>query len=641
MFKNIVKRMLSGDNYLRVSSLRYLPRWLVFIIDIFLIFSSLQLSNFVLREYFPQLVGVEKVWIYAFVLGVNVFYMYVFKTFAGVIRHSTYIDFNKIFLSSVSTFFTLAIIKYLSRWLGMPIYGLLIPPLFLYSVISILVLVFFRIVVKQAFILLKEVSQSMSKSKILVLGTSDEAVAIAGAVIENAKIPYEVVGFLTKKSKADNIKLLGKDIFTDIDIKNSDKQTFGIDGVLMIKEVLTKEEIEYWVNLLIEKNIRIYKSPNIQKLREGDSKQAFHNLKIEDLLSRKPISIENEEVRNLHFGKSILVTGGAGSIGSEIVRQVSLLKPSKIVILDQGETPLHNIGLEVKEAFPEVDFRFILADISNRNKMERVFSEHHFSIVYHAAAYKHVPLVEDNPAEGVRVNVLGSKNLAELSSKFGVERFVMISTDKAVNPTNVMGATKRVAELFVQSLQNVEGNKTKFITTRFGNVLGSNGSVIPIFQKQIENGGPVTITHPEITRYFMTIPEACELVLQAGTMGQGGEVYVFDMGEPVKIIDLAKRMIRLYGLETGIDIQLKITGLRPGEKLYEELLSDDAKTLATHHEKIMISKDSAMDFSRINTLTEQVIQKAKSGDNEEIVSLLKDIVPEFKSNNSVFEVLDR
>ena len=409
----------------------------------------------------------------------------------------------------------------------------------------------------------------------------------------------------------------------------------------MIKEVLTKEEIEYWVNLLIEKNIRIYKSPNIQKLREGDSKQAFHNLKIEDLLSRKPISIENEEVRNLHFGKSILVTGGAGSIGSEIVRQVSLLKPSKIVILDQGETPLHNIGLEVKEAFPEVDFRFILADISNRSKMERVFSEHHFSIVYHAAAYKHVPLVEDNPAEGVRVNILGSKNLAELSSKFGVERFVMISTDKAVNPTNVMGATKRVAELFVQSLQNVAGNKTKFITTRFGNVLGSNGSVIPIFQKQIENGGPVTITHPEITRYFMTIPEACELVLQAGTMGQGGEVYVFDMGEPVKIIDLAKRMIRLYGLETGMDIQLKITGLRPGEKLYEELLSDDAKTLATHHEKIMISKDSAMDFSRINTLTEQVIQKAKSGDNEEIVSLLKDIVPEFKSNNSVFEVLDR
>jgi possible nucleoside-diphosphate sugar epimerase len=640
MFKNIVKRMLSGDNYLRVSSLRYLPRWLVFIIDIFLIFSSLQLSNFVLREYFPQLVGMEKIWIYTFVLGVNVFYMYVFKTFAGVIRHSTYIDFNKIFLSSVSTFFTLAIIKYLSRWLGMPIYGLLIPPLFLYSVISILVLVFFRIVVKQAFILLKEVSQSMSKSKILVLGTSDEAVAIAGAVIENTKIPYEVVGFLTKKYNSDNIKLLGKDIFTDIDIKNSDKQTFSIDGVLMIKEVLTKEEIEYWVNLLIEKNIRIYKSPNIQKLREGDSKQAFHNLKIEDLLSRKPISIENEEVRNLHFGKSVLITGGAGSIGSEIVRQVSLLKPSKIVILDQGETPLHNIGLEVKEAFPEVDFRFILADISNRNKMERVFSEHHFSIVYHAAAYKHVPLVEDNPAEGVRVNILGSKNLAELSSKFGVERFVMISTDKAVNPTNVMGATKRVAELFVQSLQNVEGNKTKFITTRFGNVLGSNGSVIPIFQKQIENGGPVTITHPEITRYFMTIPEACELVLQAGTMGQGGEVYVFDMGEPVKIIDLAKRMIRLYGLETGMDIQLKITGLRPGEKLYEELLSDDAKTLATHHEKIMISKDSAMDFSRINTLTEQVIQKAESGDNEEIVSLLKDIVPEFKSNNSVFEVLD-
>ena len=262
-------------------------------------------------------------------------------------------------------------------------------------------------------------------------------------------------------------------------------------------------------------------------------------------------------------------------------------------------------------------------------------------MVYHAAAYKHVPIIEENPHEGVRVNIWGTKNVAELSSKYKVNRFVMVSTDKAVNPTNVMGATKRAAELFVQALQNQEGNITKFITTRFGNVLGSNGSVIPLFQKQIEKGGPVTITHPDITRYFMTIPEACELVLQAGTMGLGGEIYVFDMGEPVKIIDLAQKMIKLYGLETGVDIQIITTGLRPGEKLYEELLSDDTKTLPTHHEKIMISKDPTLDFYDINTRVNQISVAALKKDKEQVVSLLKAMVPEYKSQNSEFEILDK
>ena len=310
------------------------------------------------------------------------------------------------------------------------------------------------------------------------------------------------------------------------------------------------------------------------------------------------------------------------------------------MVLDQAETPLYAIELELKESFPNVNFKFVLADISNINRLESVFEEYKFSVVYHAAAYKHVPLVEENPHEGVLVNIQGSKNLALLASKYKVDTFVMVSTDKAVNPTNVMGASKRAAELFVQALQNQPGNTTKFVTTRFGNVLGSNGSVIPYFKKQIEKGGPITITHPDIVRYFMTIPEACELVLQAGTMGVGGEIFVFDMGEPVKIVDLAERMIRLSGFEPDINIKIVYTGLRPGEKLYEELLSDGTKTLPTHHEKIMISKDETMEFEKINTLTQKIYDLAKESNKIEVVRTLKEIVKEFKSNNSVYQQLD-
>jgi FlaA1/EpsC-like NDP-sugar epimerase len=311
------------------------------------------------------------------------------------------------------------------------------------------------------------------------------------------------------------------------------------------------------------------------------------------------------------------------------------------VVVDQAESPLYELQLELLERFPNQKFKFVLADISNYSRIEKLFDDYQFSIVYHAAAYKHVPLIEDNPHEAIFVNIGGTKNLALLSKKYNVKRFVMVSTDKAVNPTNVMGASKRAAELFVQSLQNSPENTTKFITTRFGNVLGSNGSVIPHFKKQIEKGGPVTITHPDIIRYFMTIPEACELVLQAGTMGQGGEIYVFDMGKPVKILDLAERMIKLSGYTPGVDIKIDFIGLRPGEKLYEELLTDNSTTIPTHHEKIMISRDPLMEFEDIDTLCQQIIMSAMNKDNLQIVKILKIIVPEFISNNSEFEVLDK
>ena len=413
------------------------------------------------------------------------------------------------------------------------------------------------------------------------------------------------------------------------------------DAVLINKTSLSKEETAFWINICLEKGLQLLKTPSLQKLRPEKKELSLHNIQIEDLLGRKQIVLDNEEVYKRHYHKNILVTGGAGSIGSELVRQIASFSPALVVLLDQAETPLYDIELELKETFPNVIFEFILADITNYERLESVFKAHSFSVVYHAAAYKHVPMIEENPHEAALVNIQGTKNVALLSSLYEVSHFVMISTDKAVNPTNVMGASKRVAELFVQALQNKEGNSTTFITTRFGNVLGSNGSVIPYFKKQIEKGGPVTITHPDIVRYFMTIPEACELVLQAGTMGKGGEIFVFDMGEPVKIINLATRMIKLSGLEPNVDIKIVYTGLRPGEKLYEELLSDQTKTMPTHHKKIMISKDPPMSFAEIDIFTTRMYEIATQKDKIEVVRLLKQIVKEFKSNNSTFEKLDK
>ncbi|MCF6298127.1 MAG: polysaccharide biosynthesis protein, partial [Flavobacteriaceae bacterium] len=361
---------------------------------------------------------------------------------------------------------------------------------------------------------------------------------------------------------------------------------------------------------------------------------------IEDLLERDPIQINNELIKQDLENKTILVTGGAGSIGSEIVSQLSCVKPKLLVILDQAESALHELELVLKEKKPNLNFVIELADISNVFRLENVFAKHNIDFIYHAAAYKHVPMIEKNPREAVLVNILGTINLSNLSLKYGIDKFVMISTDKAVNPTNVMGASKRAAEMYVQSFFNEYAEGTKFITTRFGNVLGSNGSVIPHFRNQIAKGGPVTVTHKDIIRYFMTIPEACQLVLQAGTMGQGGEIFVFDMGKQVRILDLAEKMIRLSGFEPYKDIDIQITGLRPGEKLYEELLNDTSKSLPTHHKKIMISKVPLVEFDDLKYKMDNIIISANKDSDKEIVMLLKNIVPEFKSKNSVFEELD-
>lgn len=575
-------------------------------------------------------------------MAVSILFMVAFRTYSGIIRHSTFIDLFKLFLATLCTTISVGVISFGVRVVeGFRMINMSIPFLAIFFATSFMLLFMFRLFVKEFFHIAREFRRSTLKKRILVLGIDEQSIAVARAILDNPNLPYHVSGFLTQRHDSKRAHLLGKPIFNREKIEDNTKEDLALDGILINKEMMSKEEMDSWVSLFLEKGFQVFKAPSVQKLRQNDYGMSIRNLQIEDLLNRKPIHIENEEVKRRHHDKSVLITGGAGSIGSEIVRQVAQFEPSVVVIVDQAETPLYEIELEMREKFPNIHFKFVLADISNRHRIEPLFQKYNFSMVYHAAAYKHVPLVEENPHEAILVNILGSKNLSTLASKYKVNRFVMISTDKAVNPTNVMGASKRAAELFVQALQNTAGNTTKFITTRFGNVLGSNGSVIPHFKKQIEAGGPVTITHPDIVRYFMTIPEACDLVLQAGTMGQGGEIFVFDMGKPVKILDLATRMIKLSGFEPNNDIKIIYTGLRPGEKLYEELLSDDAKTLATHNEKIMVSKDPTMSFAEIDQLSLMITKAALRREKVEVVQLLKNIVPEFKSNNSIYEVLDK
>ena len=641
--KNFTKRIYGGDNIVNLSDVRYLPRWIILAIDICLIFLATLFSCYIIEKLsYNKDVFYNNVNMYALIIGVNLVYMYLFRTYAGIIRHSTFIDLFKLLLATFCSTVTVAVISYGYYLLfGIKLIIAHIPFLSIFFASSFMILFMFRLFVKEFFHIVREFRRSTLKKRILVLGIDETSIAIARAVLDNPNLPYHIVGFLTQRHDSRRAHLLGKPIFSKEKIERNDKEDLALDGVLIIKEMMSKEEMNSWVNLFLEKDLQVFKAPSVQKLRDSDLGASIKTLQIEDLLNRKPIKIENEEVKRRHFGKNILITGGAGSIGSEIVRQVSQFDPELVVVLDQAETPLYEVELEMREKFPNIHFKFVLADISNRHRIEPLFQKYNFSMVYHAAAYKHVPLVEQNPHEAILVNILGTKNLSVLASKYKVNRFVMISTDKAVNPTNVMGASKRAAELFVQALQKTEGNTTKFITTRFGNVLGSNGSVIPHFKKQIEAGGPITITHPDIVRYFMTIPEACDLVLQAGTMGNGGEIFVFDMGEPVKILDLATRMIKLSGFEPNTDIKIIYTGLRPGEKLYEELLSYDAKTLPTHNEKIMVSKDPTMAFNEIEKYANQITKAALRREKVEVVQILKTIVPEFKSNNSIYEVLDK
>lgn len=642
---DILNRLFSEENKLDIRKLRYLPRWAVLFIDTALIALSLALTYYLLSGLhiypLPSLNINQQL---SLVVGVNFIFLLIFKTYAGLIRHTSFVDAIKLLLACSGTFFVLIGVNLLSLSIsGQKVF--LTTELFLFFVISFCALFIFRLVIKQLYESFKLVQKDEELIKAVILGIDDSAISIAAALDIEHPQRFVVQGFVSKRQNK-SLRILDKPVLELTDNIKEIVDKLDVSSIIFAGNSLNAEERFLLVKDCLENDIKVFNSPLVINWSEKTSvTDQLRSLQIEDLLDRDPIKLNDKIKAKKIQGKTVLVTGGAGSIGSEIARQVASYNPAKLIILDQAETPLHSLSLELTSTFPDMDFEFTICDVANRNRLRILFDSFKIDVVYHAAAYKHVPLMESNPSEAIVTNIYGTKNLADIAAKNKVKYFVMVSTDKAVNPTNVMGASKRVAEMYVQSLyfKNITKGKkvtTKFITTRFGNVLGSNGSVVPLFKKQIEAGGPVTITHPDIIRYFMTIPEACQLVLEAGAMGKGGEIFIFDMGEPVRIMDLAEKMIKLAGYSLNEDIEIKITGLRPGEKLYEELLTEESKTLPTHHEKIMISEDHSGDFEYINNEVNKIIKAAIKNNNTISVAKLKGLVPEFKSNNSEFEVLD-
>jgi len=637
---NFFKKLYTGDNKLLLMDQRYLPRWIVVLLDVFLCSLALLVTYFILKGttiYFHDVISVPLQGLA--VLLVNLLFFFIFKSYSGIIRHSTFIDIIKLAFTSVTTVASILLFNYIMEYiLGQKIF--LTTSLLLYMFASFTFLLLFRIAVKESYTFLKNVATTQEKKNIAIIGIDDQSISLGSSLLNESQLSYTLVGFLTQTKISKRYKILGKPVFSVHNLSETIEE-IQAEAVLLMSDSFSGKEKNEIVENCLAAGVEILNIPNLQKwTNKEDIQNHIKPLEIEDLLERSPISVSDTILKKDLEGKTVMVTGGAGSIGSEIVKQLAQYNTKLVVVLDQAESALHELELYLRLNYPNFNFITELADISNMYRLQLMFNKYHLDLIYHAAAYKHVPLIERNPHEAIYVNLLGTVNLCFQSLQHKVERFVMVSTDKAVNPTNVMGASKRAAEMYVQALQKEDHVTTKFITTRFGNVLGSNGSVIPHFKKQIAQGGPVTVTHRDIIRYFMTIPEACQLVMQAGTMGNGGEIYVFDMGEPVRIIDLAERMIKLSGLEPYTDIDIKITGLRPGEKLYEELLNDASTVLPTHHPKIMISSVEAGSFSSIKEKIEHIIRVATKLGDDEVVKLLKELVPEFKSENSSFAALD-
>jgi len=594
----------------------------------------------------PYIIGLNKVSYVLILLGFNMFCFWLFRTYAGIIRHSSYIDAVKLLLSQLSVLvFFLVFNLFFEFFTGGKAF--LNTALFINMVLSFCGLFLYRVIVKQTFEHYFQEKSDIKLIRTIIYGADANAISVANALKLETPSRFKIVGFVDRNNQNGSKRMLDLPILVLKKKLPTLMRSVGAEGVIIADKSLSKEERLVIVDQCLEFNYKVYILPVITDWEnQKEISQKVKNLQIEDLLERKAIVLDNKAISKQLKDKTILITGAAGSIGSEIVRQVLGFSPKKIIILDQAETPLHHLSLETETIISSSKIRTIVTDIRNKEALNKVFKLYKPQVVFHAAAYKHVPLMEENPAQAILTNIEGTKNLADLACEYNVFKFVMISTDKAVNPSNVMGASKRIAEKYVQSLQlksRIENNvkATKFITTRFGNVLGSNGSVVPLFSKQIANGGPVTITHPDIIRYFMTIPEACQLVLEAGAMGNGGEIYIFDMGKPVKIIDLARKMIKLAGFTPNKDIEIQIVGLRPGEKLYEELLNDTSKTIPTHHDKIMIAEEIQDEYENLHADIEELIGIANFFGNDDIVAKMKKIVPEFKSMNSAFEVLDK
>ena len=636
-------------NYLlsRLTREKYINRWVILLIDLFLsVFStvtSLALISYILDcDYSNQ--TVFSVFLASVCCSLVSFF--ICQTYKGIIRHSAFTETGRIAMASslkgATILPTLFLITDVFTFRGF-LLGSIID-----FFLTVFILTIFRVFLITAYTFVVSSMTSRSKDKIFIFGydKSYPSLLIEAFLRENSS--YQVEGFLrfgTRISmRIGNYKVY---FISDQAEFNRLMNLHNIKAILFTDYKVVKEESERLVRFCEKKKIRMLLLPSVDELRGG--KIQLHSLpevRVEDLLGREEIRINMTEIANSLKGKVVLVTGAAGSIGSELCRQLCRFGLKQLVLFDSAETPMHNIRLELEEKFPDVEFVPVMGDVRMIHRVENVYQRFHPQIVFHAAAYKHVPLMEENPCEAVHTNVYGTRNVADMAVKYGVEKFVMVSTDKAVNPTNVMGASKRLAEMYVQSLSVAISKgrypgKTRFITTRFGNVLGSNGSVIPRFREQLAKGGPLTVTHPDIIRYFMTIPEACRLVLEAAFMGKGNEIFVFDMGTPVKIADLARRMIELAGLVPGKDIEIKYTGLRPGEKLYEELLATKENTLPTENEKIFRAQVREYDYEDICTVITPLIDLAVRVDKMGTVRMMKGIVPEFKSKNSVYEALDK
>ena len=650
-----INELKKTDLFSHWANISYLPRWGVLLLDLFIALVALVISIYI----GDSIIGFKMEnsttlplwWQTGLVLVTQCFFFWVFHTYSGILRYSTFVDTMKVALSVGATGIVLIVtnlvVKYAVPGQEPPF---LTTVLLIYIFVGITLLFSWRVTIKTIFEYISH--RSSGVQKVLIYGTKSAGLSIAKMLQSNMESTYRPVGFISDSKDNMHHNLLGLKVYHLNDelitlMKEKDIHNLIISPIKM-KELNPLQDL----SIFIENNIRILTTPYFTNYDPDQDENTeiskigrIESIQVEDLLERPTIDINTNNVGAILSNQVVLVTGGAGSIGSEIVRQIANFKPTAIILMEIAESPLHDLTIDLRRRYPHLQFVPIIADVRDIHMVEEVFAEYHPTVIFHAAAYKHVPLMEDFPTQAIMANVLGTKNMADMAIKYNAERFVMISTDKAVNPTNVMGASKRIAEIYVQSLflkqVQKDANCTKFITTRFGNVLGSNGSVVPFFKKQIAEGGPVTVTHPDIIRYFMTIPEASCLVLEAATLGEGGEIFCFDMGHPVRIADLAKNMIRLAGYVPGKDIEITYTGLRPGEKLYEELLNQKEITLPTSNQKILVAKVLEYDFDTVATQIQALIEEAKTGKVFPVVQKMKDIVPEFKSKNSVYEQLDK
>ena len=620
---------------------KYTPRWIVFLIDVFICAASISLA-YLLRFDFDltqmQNTNVASLTQNLYlVIGVRVISFLIAKTYAGIVRYTGLKDAQRILFTVLSGSLVIATISILSHRFNFTAANIVpLSVIFIDFFTTVFFMTSLRWLVKAVFHEFRTTSLKMKNAA--VYGAGPAALAAKNTLEQDVESKYRVIAFFEEVGKhirkqVEGVKIYPEEKFEQLLI---DQQ---IEILILAKPFETVEEKTNLIELCLAHNVRVLTVPTVDSWINGElSSKQIKQVKIEDLLERNPIQLNVDSISSQVKGQTIMVTGAAGSIGSEMVRQLIKFEPDNIILFDQAESPLYDIEMELREK-QNFNFEIVIGDIADPERVQQVFEKFKPQIVYHAAAYKHVPMMENNPIEAIKTNVFGTKTVADLAVKYKAQRFVMVSTDKAVNPTNVMGASKRLAEIYIQSLNST--TETNFITTRFGNVLGSNGSVIPRFRKQIQDGGPITVTHPQITRFFMTIPEACQLVLEAGAMGKGGEIFIFDMGKSVKIVDLAKKMIKLSGLQLGKDIQISFTGLRPGEKLYEELLADKENTIPTHHSQIMIGKVRNYAFDEIKPQIESLIETIKTRDNMKIVNKMKMIVPEFISQNSIYEQLDK